>query len=158
MLTYEKENGDFVYVGRWEKRLSVVCVELKWGMFWKTADLESGFSRCLPITENMGAFLIDENYIAGLSKLPEVKKVTCYLNTYHENIFVQEVTMEVAENGFFFGEVSMLENENWDTYSIGYLEGRTAAGEVVFQYGEKKKSVAYPNGRGYIIKELEVES
>ena len=54
LLTYEKENGDFVYVGRWEKGLSAVCVEPKWGRFWRTADLESGFSRCLPIMENMG--------------------------------------------------------------------------------------------------------
>ena len=160
LLTYEKENGDFVYVGRWENGLSVVGVEPAWGSFWKTADLESGFSRCLPITEDVGAFLIDEGYIVGLSKLSEVKKVTCYLNIYdeelHEDIFVQEVTMEVAENGFFFDEVSIPENENWDAYRIGYLEGSTAAGEVVFQYGEKKKTVI--SSDGYIIKDLEAES
>lgn len=160
LLTYEKENGDFVYVGRWEKGLSVVGVEPVWGIFWKAADLQSGFSRCLPITEDMEAFLIDEGYIVGLSKLPEVKKVTCYLNTYHEelreDIFVQEVTMEVAENGFFFSKVRVLENENWDTYRIGYLEGSTASGEVVFQYGEKKKSVV--SSDGYSIKDLEAES
>ena len=162
LLTYEKENGDFVYVGRWEKGLSAVCVEPKWGRFWRTADLESGFSRCLPITENMGAFLIDRSYIVGLSCLPEVTEVTCYLNVWsqqvHEDLFLQEITMEVAENGFFFGEVNISENEIWDGCTIGYLEGRNAAGEVVFQNGEKKKLTAYPKGEGYIIKDLERET
>lgn len=31
LLTYEKENGSQVLVGRWEKGLSVVGVEPKWG-------------------------------------------------------------------------------------------------------------------------------
>lgn len=39
LLTYEKENGSQVLVGRWEKGLSVVGVEPKWGIFWKSTDL-----------------------------------------------------------------------------------------------------------------------
>lgn len=157
LLVYEKENGHSVYVGRLERGLSVVCVEPKGDMLWKTSELKSGYGHCLAMGEGVEAYPIDESRIVGLSSLPEVTEVTCYLNVwsrqFHEYLFLQEVAMDVANDGFFYGKVKVPEEE-WEYCSINYLEGRTAAGEVVFQHGEKKKLAAYPSGKGYIIQDL----
>uniref|UniRef100_UPI0037357284 hypothetical protein n=1 Tax=Anaerotignum sp. TaxID=2039241 RepID=UPI0037357284 len=63
LLTYEKENGNQVLVGRWEKGLSMVCVEPKWGRFWKSTALTNGYMHCLPMKEPVEACLAEENYI-----------------------------------------------------------------------------------------------
>lgn len=159
LLTYEKENGSQVLVGRWEKGLSVVCVEPQWGRFWKVERGQDVHTSCLPLGQDVEAFLLDENRIVGLSLLPEVTEVTCYLNVrreeVHKNMFAQEITIDVAENGFFHQKVELPEGEDWGYYSIGYLEGRTESGEVVFQDGEKRKLAMYPDGEGYRICRLE---
>lgn len=162
LLTYEKEDGKWIYVGQWEKGLSVICLEREWGFFWKAASTEEIYTRCLPMEEPIEALFIGESRIVGISNLPEVENVLCYLNGYneklHENIFLQEIVMDTAENGFFSAEVELPESVNWEDVQIGYLEGRTENGDVVFQEGEKKKLAAYPDGKGYIIKDLEMES
>lgn len=141
LLTYEKENGDHVYVGRWEKGLSVVCVEPKWGMFWKSTNLTNGYMHCLLMEEPVEAFLTEENYIVGLSELPEVKEVTCKLYVYDEgerrSVFVKELTMEVAENGFFYGETFLPVKASTEYgYTIAYLEARNRTGETVYMRDE----------------------
>lgn len=134
LLTYEKENGDHVYVGRWEKGLSVVCLEPKWGIFWKSANLTNGYMHCLPTEKPVEAFLSEENYIVGLSGLPEAAEVICKLYSYDESrretVFVREVTMEVSENGFFYGETALPETEYG--YNIAYVEARNRTGETVY--------------------------
>lgn len=161
LLTFEKEDGGWIYVGQWEKGLSVICLEEKWGFFWKTASTEEIYSRCLPIEEPVEAFFIGENRIVGFSNLPEVKNVLCYLNGYnekiHEDIFLKEVAMDTAENGFFSAEIELPESVNWEDVHIGYLEARTEHGDIVFQEGEKEKLTAIPNGAGYMVKDMETE-
>lgn len=137
LLTYEKENGGQVLVGRWEKGLSVVCAEPKWGMFWKSANLSNGNMHCLTMEEPVEAFLTEENYIVGLSELPEVKEVTCRLYVYdegeRESVFVKELTMEAAENGFFYGETSLpVTSSSEYGYTIGYVEAKGQSGETIF--------------------------
>lgn len=137
LLTYEKENGSQVLVGRWEKGLSVVCAEPKWGIFWKSVNLSNGNMHCLPMEEPVEAFLTEENYIVGLSTLPEVKEVTCRLYVYdegkRESVFVKELTMEAAENGFFYGETSLPVTSSTEYgYTIGYVEAKGQLGETIF--------------------------
>ncbi len=137
LLTYEKENGSQVLVGRWEKGLSVVCAEPQWGIFWKSTDLTNGNMHCLPMEEPVEAFLTEENYIVGLSELPEATEVTCKLFSYdeiqREPVFVKALTMEIEENGFFYGETSLpVEEATEYGYTIGYVEAKGQTGETIF--------------------------
>lgn len=137
LLTYEKENGSQVLVGRWEKGLSVVCAEPKWGIFWKSTDLTNGNMHCLLMEEPVEAFLIEENDIVGLCELPEATEVTCKLYVYDEmekaSVFVKELTMKIGEDGFFYGETSLpVETSTEYGYTVGYVEAKGKSGETIF--------------------------
>lgn len=137
LLTYEKENGSQVLVGRWEKGLSVVCAEPKWGIFWKSTDLSNGNTHCLPMEGPVEAFLTEKNYIVGLSELAEATEVTCKLYVYDEvekaSVFVKELTMEIGEDGFFYGETFLpVEALTEYGYTIASVEAKGQAGETLF--------------------------
>lgn len=140
LLTYEKENGSQVLVGRWEKGLSVVGVEPKWGIFWKSTDLINGNMHCLLMEEPVEAFLTEENYIVGLCELPEATEVTCKLYVYDEvekaSVFVKELTMEIGEDGFFYGETSLpVEASTEYGYTVEHVKAKGKSGETIFIKG-----------------------
>ena len=82
----------------------------------------------------------------GLSLLPEVTEVTCLFYSMEDEVEdlkpVEEITLPVAENGFFHEKMDFPQ-EKADMFYVGYVEGRTSAGEVVYRKGLGKDGKEY---------------
>lgn len=138
LLTCEKENGNQGLVGRWEKWLSAVCAEPKGNMFWKTAELKKGYGHYLSIEEMVEVYPIDENRIVSFPHCPRWRKALV-IGMFDRDSFMKIHFAGGCHGGdrewLLFAEVDIPENKNRGDCDIGYLEGRTAAGEMV----EKRK-------------------
>ena len=95
---------------------------------------------------DVDAMLTKENVLVGLSLLPEVTDVTCLFYSMADEVEdlkpVKEITLPVAENGFFHGKMDFPQ-ANAGMFYVGYIEGRTSAGEVVYRKGLDKDGKEY---------------
>lgn len=95
---------------------------------------------------DVDAMLTKENVLVGLSLLPEVTDVTCLFYSMADEVEdlkpVKEITLPVAENGFFHGKMDFPQ-ANAGMFYVGYIEGRTSAGEVIYRKGLDKDGKEY---------------
>ncbi|MCI7656371.1 hypothetical protein [Anaerotignum sp.] len=145
LLTYPRGDGSEIYVGKWNRGFSVIPVEPYLGLFWRMSTDVSveGYHF---MDGDVDAMLTEENVLVGLSCLPEVAEVTCLFYSMAdemENLTpVQEITLPVGENGFFHEKMDFPQ-ANPGMFYVGYIEGRTETGEVVYRKGLDKDGKEY---------------
>ena len=115
------------------------------GLFWRMStdvDVEGYHS----MYGDVDARLTKESVLVGLSLLPEVTEVTCLFYSMENEVEdlkpVEEITLPVGENGFFHEKMDFPQ-EKADMFYVGYVEGRTSAGEVVYRKGLGKDGKEY---------------
>lgn len=145
LLTYPRGDGSQIYVGKWNNGLSVIPVEQYLGLFWRMSNGVSveGYRT---LYGDVDALLTEENMLVGLSLLPEVTEVTCLFYSMADEVEdlkpVKEITLPVAENGFFHEKMDFPQ-ANPGMFYVGYVEGRTETGEVVYRNGQDKDGKYY---------------
>ena len=145
LLTYPRGDGSQIYVGKWNNGLSVIPVEQYLGLFWRmsTGVSVEGYRT---LYGNVDAMLTKENMLVGLSLLPEVTEVTCLFYSMEDEVEdlkpVEEISLPVAENGFFHEKMDFPQ-EKADMFYVGYVEGRTETGEVVYRNGQDEDGKYY---------------
>lgn len=145
LLTYPRGDGSQIYVGKWNNGLSVIPVEQYLGLFWRMSNGVSveGYRT---LYGDVDAMLTEENMLVGLSLLPEVTEVTCLFYSMADEVEdlkpVKEITLPVAENGFFHEKMDFPQ-ANSGMFYVGYVEGRTETGEVVYRNGQDKDGKYY---------------
>lgn len=145
LLTYPRGDGSQIYVGKWNNGLSVIPVEQYLGLFWRmsTGVSVEGYRT---LYGDVDAMLTEENMLVGLSLLPEVTEVTCLFYSMEDEVEdlkpVEEITLPVAENGFFHEKMDFPQ-EKADMFYVGYIEGRTETGEVVYRNGQDEDGKYY---------------
>lgn len=145
LLTYPRGDGSQIYVGKWNNGLSVIPVEQYLGLFWRmsTGVSVEGYRT---LYGNVDAMLTEENMLVGLSLLPEVTEVTCLFYSMEDEVEdlkpVEEISLPVAENGFFHEKMDFPQ-EKADMFYVGYVEGRTETGEVVYRNGQDEDGKYY---------------
>lgn len=145
LLTYPRGDGSQIYVGKWNNGLSVIPVEQYLGLFWRmsTGVSVEGYRT---LYGNVDAMLTEENMLVGLSLLPKVTEVTCLFYSMEDEVEdlkpVEEITLPVAENGFFHEKMDFPQ-EKADMFYVGYVEGRTETGEVVYRNGQDEDGKYY---------------
>lgn len=145
LLTYPRGDGSQIYVGKWNNGLSVIPVEQYLGLFWRmsTGVSVEGYRT---LYGNVDAMLTEENMLVGLSLLPEVTEVTCLFYSMEDEVEdlkpVEEITLPVAENGFFHEKMDFPQEKS-DMFYVGYVEGRTETGEVVYRNGQDEDGKYY---------------
>ena len=145
LLTYPRGDGSQIYVGKWNNGLSVIPVEPYLGLFWRmsTGVSVEGYRT---LYGNVDAMLTEENMLVGLSLLPEVTEVTCLFYSMEDEVEdlkpVKEISLPVAENGFFHEKMDFPQ-EKADMFYVGYVEGRTETGEVVYRNGQDEDGKYY---------------
>lgn len=145
LLTYPSGDGSQIYVGKWNNGFSVIPVEQYLGMFWRMSNGVSveGYRT---LYGDVDAMLTEENMLVGLSLLPEVTEVTCLFYSMADEVEdlkpVKEITLPVAENGFFHEKMDFPQ-ANPGMFYVGYVEGRTETGEVVYRNGQDKDGKYY---------------
>lgn len=150
LLTYPRGDGSQIYVGKWNNGLSVIPVEQYLGLFWRMSNGVSveGYRT---LYGDVDAMLTEENMLVGLSLLPEVTEVTCLFYSMADEVEdlkpVKEITLPVAENGFFHEKMDFPQ-ANPGMFYVGYVEGRTETGEVVYRNGQDEDGKYY-DAEGY---------
>ena len=145
LLTYPRGDGSQIYVGKWNNGLSVIPVEQYLGLFWRmsTGVSVEGYRT---LYGDVDAMLTEENMLVGLSLLPEVTEVTCLFYSMADEVEdlkpVEEISLPVAENGFFHEKMDF-PREKADMFYVGYIEGRTETGEVVYRNGQDEDGKYY---------------
>lgn len=145
LLTYPRGDGSQIYVGKWNNGLSVIPVEQYLGLFWRmsTGVSVEGYRT---LYGDVDAMLTEENMLVGLSLLSEVTEVTCLFYSMEDEVEdlkpVEEITLPVAENGFFYEKMDFPQ-EKADMFYVGYVEGRTETGEVVYRNGQDEDGKYY---------------
>lgn len=145
LLTYPRGDGSQIYVGKWNNGLSVIPVEPYLGLFWRmsTNVPVEGYHT---LYGDVDAMLTEENMLVGLSLLPEVTEVTCLFYSMEDEVedlkSVEEISLPVAENGFFHEKIDFPQ-EKADMFYVGYVEGRTETGEVVYRNGQDEDGKYY---------------
>lgn len=145
LLTYPRGDGSQIYVGKWNNGLSVIPVEQYLGLFWRMSNGVSveGYRT---LYGDVDAMLTEENMLVGLSLLPEVTEVTCLFYSMADEVEdlkpVKEITLPVAENGFFHEKMDFPQ-ANPGMFYVGYVEGRTETGEVVYRNGQDEDGKYY---------------
>lgn len=145
LLTYPRGDGSQIYVGKWNNGLSMIPVEQYLGLFWRmsTNVPVEGYHT---LYGDVDAMLTEENMLVGLSLLPEVTEVTCLFYSMEDEVEdlkpVEEITLPVAENGFFYEKMDFPQ-EKADMFYVGYVEGRTETGEVVYRNGQDEDGKYY---------------
>lgn len=145
LLTYPRGDGSQIYVGKWNNGLSVIPVEPYLGLFWRmsTGVSVEGYRT---LYGDVDAMLTEENMLVGLSLLSEVTEVTCLFYSMEDEVEdlkpVEEITLPVAENGFFYEKMDFPQ-EKADMFYVGYVEGRTETGEVVYRNGQDEEGKYY---------------
>lgn len=145
LLTYPRGDGSQIYVGKWNNGLSVIPVEQYLGLFWRmsTGVSVEGYRT---LYGNVDAMLTEENMLVGLSLLPEVTEVTCLFYSMKDEVEdlkpVEEISLPVAENGFFHEKMDFPQEKS-DMFYVGYVEGRTETGEVVYRNGQDEDGKYY---------------
>lgn len=145
LLTYPRGDGSQIYVGKWKAGFSVIPVEPYLGLFWRmpTDVSVEGYHT---MYGDLDAMLTKEKVLVGLSLLPEVTEATCLFYSMEDEVEdlkpVEEITLAVGENGFFYEEMDFPQ-ERADMFYVGYVEGRTSAGEVVYRKGLGKDGKDY---------------
>lgn len=123
----------------------MIPVEPYLGLFWQ-------MSTDVPVEGyhilygDVDAMLTKESVLVGLSLLPEVTEVTCLFYSMEDEVEdlkpVEEITLPVAENGFFYEKMDFPQ-EKADMFYVGYIEGRTETGEVVCRNGQDEDGKYY---------------
>lgn len=145
LLTYPRGDGSQIYVGKWNNGLSMIPVEQYLGLFWRmsTGVSVEGYRT---LYGDVDAMLTEENMLVGLSLLPEVTEVTCLFYSMEDEVEdlkpVEEISLPVAENGFFYEKMDFPQ-EKADMFYVGYVEGRTETGEVVYRNGQDEDGKYY---------------
>lgn len=145
LLTYPRGDGSQIYVGKWNNGLSVIPVEQYLGLFWRmsTGVSVEGYRT---LYGDVDAMLTEENMLVGLSLLPEVTEVTCLFYSMEDEVEdlkpVEEISLPVEENGFFHEKMDFPQ-EKADMFYVGYIEGRTETGEVVYRNGQDEDGKYY---------------
>lgn len=145
LLIYPRGDGSQIYVGKWNNGLSVIPVEPYLGLFWRmsTNVPVEGYHT---LYGDVDAMLTEENMLVGLSLLPKVTEVTCLFYSMEDEVEdlkpVEEITLPVAENGFFHEKMDFPQ-EKADMFYVGYVEGRTETGEVVYRNGQDEDGKYY---------------
>lgn len=154
LLTYPRGDGSQIYVGKWNGGLSIIPVERYLGLFWRMPSgvLVEGYQS---MHGDVGAMLTKEFYLVGLSQQPDVKEVTCLFYSMADEVeeleYVEEITLPVEENGFFYQKMDFPQ-ETAGMFYVGYIEGRTQMGEVVFRKGlDEDGQEYYPEGNHRLI-------
>ncbi|MEI3524109.1 MAG: hypothetical protein V8Q36_08340, partial [Anaerotignum sp.] len=90
----------------------MIPVEPYLGMFWRM-PAEVSVEKYRSLYGDVDAMLTKENVLVGLSLLPEVTDVTCLFYSMADEVEdlkpVKEITLPVAENGFFHGKMDFLQ-------------------------------------------------
>lgn len=145
LLTYPRGDGSQIYVGKWNHGFSMIPVEPYLGLFWRMSNGVSveGYRT---LYGDVDAMLTEENMLVGLSLLPEVTEVTCLFYSMADEVEdlkpVKEITLPVAENGFFHEKMDFPQ-ANPGMFYVGYVEGRTETGEVVYRNGQDEDGKYY---------------
>lgn len=145
LLTYPRGDGSQIYVGKWNNGLSVIPVEQYLGLFWRmsTGVSVEGYRT---LYGDVDAMLTEENMLVGLSLLPKVTEVTCLFYSMEDEVEdlkpVEEISLPVAENGFFHEKMDFPQEKS-DMFYVGYIEGRTETGEVVYRNGQDEDGKYY---------------
>ena len=123
----------------------MIPVEQYLGLFWRMSNGVSveGYRT---LYGDVDAMLTEENMLVGLSLLPEVTEVTCLFYSMADEVEdlkpVKEITLPVAENGFFHEKMDFSQ-ANPGMFYVGYVEGRTETGEVVYRNGQDEDGKYY---------------
>lgn len=145
LLTYPRGDGSQIYVGKWNNGLSVIPVEQYLGLFWRmsTGVSVEGYRT---LYGDVDAMLTKESVLVGLSLLPEVTEVNCLFYSMEDEVEdlkpVEEISLPVAENGFFHEKMDFPQEKS-DMFYVGYVEGRTETGEVVYRNGQDEDGKYY---------------
>lgn len=145
LLTYPRGDGSQIYVGKWNNGLSVIPVEQYLGLFWRmsTGVSVEGYRT---LYGDVDAMLTEENMLVGLSLLPEVTEVICLFYSMEDEVEdlkpVEEISLPVAEDGFFHEKMDFPQEKS-DMFYVGYIEGRTETGEVVYRNGQDEDGKYY---------------
>lgn len=145
LLTYPRGDGSQIYVGKWNNGLSMIPVEPYLGLFWRmsTNVPVEGYHT---LYGDVDAMLTEENMLVGLSLLPKVTEVTCLFYSMEDEVEdlkpVEEISLPVAENGFFHEKMDFPQEKS-DMFYVGYVEGRTETGEVVYRNGQDEDGKYY---------------
>ncbi|NCC17083.1 MAG: hypothetical protein EOM28_12265 [Clostridia bacterium] len=144
LAEYELDEGGKLIVGKWEGNLSVIPAERAFGIFWKLKD--GGVSGCIPCDKMVVANLTNDENIFGLTLNKEISEVYCRIEYGdYENPLIQEVTMAVNQEGYFYG-ISEIEQPEEAFIHIWYLEGRNSSGEVLYRDGVSAEGNYYNDG------------
>ena len=141
---YELEEGGKLIVGTWEGNLSIIPVRRAFGVLWKLkSGGVSGFVACDKV---VSANLTSSGRIFGLTSNKEVNEVHCKIEYGDfENPFIQEITMTVDQDGYFYG-VSEIPNLEETSMHISYVEGRKSNGTVIYRDGMTDEGIYYNDG------------
>lgn len=129
VLEYETETGKML-VGLQSDGLLFAPVEQR-GVFWTLR--ENGTHGLWKSTGTIDGIFVDCIYYAGICKDAEITEVTCVYGQWEEggSWKLRKSSGRTDENGVFFLEVDMLENEPY----VHFVEGRNQDGEVIYTAG-----------------------
>lgn len=145
---YELEEGRKLIVGKCQGNLSVIPVQRAFGVLWKlkSGGVVNGLVDCEKVVT---AKLFRGGKVMGLTSEKEISEVYCRIEYgdygNDENPSIQEMTMTVNEDGFFYGiwSTEILD----DTFQhIAYIEGSNSNGKVIYQDGMTSEGIYYNNG------------
>lgn len=135
VFTFDTEDGCTVLVGKQEKGIFVVPAERTHLFFWRMASGGiDGFYRCeQPLN---GYLTYDGNYL-GLRRDERITELSIVLGNHTEENW-KEYKYPVEEELIFIEAEQIFQDEGYDLMKdyIVYTEGRNAAGEVLFSYGD----------------------
>ena len=132
LLQCDIADGGVMLVGRQKEGLFVVPAEKDHIFFWrmKGGTVDGAF----PVEDGaVKGYIMREGTFVGLSRCPEVTEISFVAEDIETDIF-RKFDCVVGENGFLMCETEM---NGWDS-TVVYLEGRNAAGEIFFTYGDEK--------------------
>jgi hypothetical protein len=145
---YEIEEGGKLIVGKCQGNLSVIPVQRAFGVLWKlkSGGVVNGLVDCKNVVT---ARLFRGGKVMGLAAQKEISEVYCRIEYgdygNDENPSIQEMTMTVDQDGFFYGIWSTQIQEDTFQY-IAYIEGRNAQGNVIYQDGMTADGIYYRDG------------
>ncbi len=144
---YERQDGSIMMIGLVEdadgKNLSMVPVTRSMGFLWKMKSGSiPGWTQC---HDTVTAIMIDpEGILLGLSQDPEITEVYCLIRDQND-VIVDEVTVQTDSYGFFMTEDVKSRTEDSYIGYADYVEGRNAAGEVLYRWGKDAQGNIFPD-------------
>ncbi|KXL52280.1 hypothetical protein CLNEO_22110 [Anaerotignum neopropionicum] len=147
LAEYEFEDSGKLIVGKWKENLSAISVDRAFGVLWKLKS--GGITGFISCEKVVTANIFRGGKVMGLASQKEIREVYCRIEYgdygNDENPSIQEMTMTVDQDGFFYGIWSTQIQDDTFQY-IAYIEGRNAYGEVIYRDGMSPEGKPYLDG------------